>query len=124
MINDIIRRILGLRAKFGRNRTILIQTTDVKRAFRQIVVDPAGAAALGYVVVASTMQDAQRKTTRETAVISGVRATSHVRNAPMTGGMVEAAPIGCDVPRLEGGRKEDGAAVSFFIDDAVSVEIE
>ena len=58
-------------------------------------------------VVASVMEDAQQKTTRETAVISeaGVRATSHVRIAPMTGKKVEPLPMGCEVPRLEGGRQ-------------------
>ena len=93
VMKDSIKRILGLRAKFGTNWRITIQTIDVKSAFLRIGVVPAGTAAIGYVVVddvivgmrsqfgwrgspgwwrvvASAMQDALRKTTLETAVIS------------------------------------------------------
>ena len=92
MINDIIRRILGLRAKYGTKRRTIIQTMDVKSTIRQIGVDPAGTAAFGYVVadyvvvdmrfqfrwrgspgwtrvVVSANHDDQRNPTRETAVI-------------------------------------------------------
>lgn len=81
---EIIKRILGLRAKLGMCRNILIQKMDVKSAFHHTGLDPAGAAAFGYVVggyvvvdmrlqfgrrgrpgwrgvVASAMQDAQQK---------------------------------------------------------------
>ena len=78
-------------------------------------------------VVASVMEDAQQKTTRETAVISeaGVRATSHVRIAPMTGEKVESLPMGCAVPRLEGRWVVDyESGVSFFMYDAISVEMQ
>ena len=94
VMNDIVKRIMGLRAKFGTGTRIPIEKLDAKSTFRQISVDPAGAAAFGYVVadyivvdmrlqfgwrggagwwgvVASAMQDAQRKTTRATAVFGG-----------------------------------------------------
>ena len=41
VMNDIVKRILGLRTKFGTGRRILINEKDVKRAFRQIGVYPA-----------------------------------------------------------------------------------
>ena len=47
VMNDVIKRISRLRATFGTNRRIFIQTMDVKV---QLGVDPAGAAAFGYVV--------------------------------------------------------------------------
>ena len=50
VMEDIIKRILELRVKFGTNRRILIHKMDGKSAFRQIGVDQAGAAAFGYVV--------------------------------------------------------------------------
>ena len=50
VMKDIVKRIQGLRAKLGTHNGILIQTTGVKSAFRQIGVGPAGAAAFGYVV--------------------------------------------------------------------------
>ena len=114
-MNDVVVRILGLRTKFGTGRRILIQTMNVKSAFWQIGVDPAGAAAFGYAIadyivvdmrlqvgwrgspgwwglVASAMQDAQRKSTRVTGVIleEGIRATSQVTIAPMARKKVES----------------------------------
>ena len=50
VMSDIVKRILGLRAKFGTGGRILTQQMDVKSAIRQIGVDPAGAAAFGYVI--------------------------------------------------------------------------
>ena len=55
MINDALKRIIGLRAKFGAGRRITIPKMDVKSAFRQIGVYPAGAAAFGYVVADNVM---------------------------------------------------------------------
>ena len=45
---QIIKRVLGLRDKFGTGRRILIQKLDVKSAFRQVGVDPAKAAEFEY----------------------------------------------------------------------------
>ena len=90
MMGKVLQRILGLRAKFGDQARILIQTMDVKNAFRQILVDPDGAAAFGYVlgrypfvdlrsqfgwrgspglwrVISAAIQHAQRNTTRASA---------------------------------------------------------
>ena len=74
----------------------------------------------------SPMQDAQRKTTRETAMImeARVRATSHVRKAPTTEKKAGPLPTGCEVLRLEGEETEDGAGMSFFMDDAISVDVQ
>ena len=47
---QIVRRILGLRVKFVMGKRVLIQKIDVKSAFRQVGVDPAGAVAFGYVL--------------------------------------------------------------------------
>ena len=77
---------------------------DLKNGFRQVRVDPAGAAAFGYVlgdhlfvdlrlqfgwrgspgwwwVIASAIQQAQRQTNRASATIleAGVSATAHLR---------------------------------------------
>ena len=57
VMKDIIKRILGLRAKLGTNRRILIQTMDAKSAYRQIGMDLAGAAAFGYVVAENVVVD-------------------------------------------------------------------
>ncbi|CAN0057050.1 unnamed protein product [Choristocarpus tenellus] len=47
VIGDVIRRIVGLRKKFPGTR-IMISKMDVKDAFRQVPVDPQGAAKFGY----------------------------------------------------------------------------
>ena len=60
-MKNIIKRILGLRAKFGTNRRIIIQKMDAKSAFRQIGVDPAGVAAFGYVVTGYVVVDVRRQ---------------------------------------------------------------
>ena len=48
VITHIITRILGLRAKFGTQKRILLQKMDVKSAFRQVVVAPDRAVAFAY----------------------------------------------------------------------------
>ena len=40
VMGQIVKRVLGLRDKFGTGRRILIQRLDVKSAFRQVGVDP------------------------------------------------------------------------------------
>lgn len=47
---QIVRRTLGLRDTFGRGRMILIHKIDVRSAFRQVGLDPAGAVIIGYVL--------------------------------------------------------------------------
>ena len=47
---QIVRRILGLRDKFGTGRSIPTQKMDVKSALCQVGVDPAGAVNFGYVL--------------------------------------------------------------------------
>ena len=139
VMNDIVKRILRLRVKFSTGGRILIQEMDVNSAFRQIGVDPAGAAAFGYVVadyiavdmrlqfgwrrsprwwwvVASAMQDAQRRKTRATAVIleAGIGATSHVLIVPMMGEKLESLPVGCEVPTMEGAGLGMGRGCGFY----------
>ena len=110
VILQIVRRILGLRDKFGTGRSIPTQKMDVKSALCQVGVDPAGAVNFGYVlggdrfvelrlqfgwrgspgwreVLASAIQQAQRQTTRESAttLAAGVAATAYVRVTADTG---------------------------------------
>ena len=48
VLDAILKRVLGLRAKFGVRARILIQKMDVKSAFRQVTVDPDGASCFAY----------------------------------------------------------------------------
>ena len=50
VMRQIMREILGARAKFGRGRRILIQKMDVKGAFRQVGVDPSAVVNFEYVL--------------------------------------------------------------------------
>ena len=109
-MREVIQRVLGLRAKFGDRARFLIKKINVKNAFRQVPVDPDGAAAFGYVlgqylivdlrlqfgwrgspgwwgVISAAIQRAQRNTTRASASFSqaGDRAVEHVAIAPSTG---------------------------------------
>lgn len=146
VMNKILTRIVGLRKKFP-SLPILVQKMDLKGAFRQIPVDPAGAAAFAYVfgefvvvdlrlqfgwrgspgwfgLAAGAIEHAQCHTTKDTAVFtpSGLRAVEHVNIAPATGNDKEPIPAECIVPELEGGGEEDTACTAFYVDDAVSVE--
>ena len=119
---------------------------DVKNAFRQVPVDPDGAAAFGYVlgqylivdfrlkfgwrgspewwgVLSAAIQHAQRKTTRASASFSqaGDRAGEHVATAPSTGRPVASWPEENVVRPAEGRGVDDPAFVVFFMDDAISV---
>ena len=144
-----LQRVLGLRVKFGDRARILIKTLDVKNAFRQIPVDPDGVTAFGYVlagyifvdlrlqfgwrgspgwwgVISAAMQHAQRNTTRASASFSqaGDRAVEHVTVAPDTGRPVARWPVECIVRPAKGGGAGDPAFVVFFMDDAISVEVQ
>ena len=48
VMHEVLRRIIGSKAKFGDRARILSQTMDVKHAFRNIAVDLDGAAAFRY----------------------------------------------------------------------------
>ena len=148
VMGQIIKRVLGLRDKFGTGKRILIKKMDVKSVFRQVGVDPAGAANFGYVlggylfidlrlqfgwrgspgwwgVIASVIQQAQGQTTKASATIlaAGKEATAHVKVAGHTGVAVEPLPRGCMVEEVEGEGEEDPAWVVFSMDDAVSVKV-
>ena len=47
-MDQIVKRVLGLLDEVGTCRRILIQKLDVKSAIRQVGVDPAKAANVGY----------------------------------------------------------------------------
>ena len=77
-------------------------------------------------VVASAIQEAHRSTTWASAGKSAAatEATSHVGVAEPTRKDVEPLPPGCRVPKVRGGGERDPAWVIFFVDDAISVEIQ
>ena len=50
MLRDVLLRVLFLCQKRGKNARIVLCRVDVKDAFRQVPVDPAGAPVFGYVV--------------------------------------------------------------------------
>ena len=50
--------------------------------------------------------------------------TAHVRIAEQTGVEAEPLPEGCTGKEVEGGGADDTAWVVFFMDDAVSVEVQ
>ena len=131
---EIITRILGLRAKYGTQKRILLQTMDVKSASRQVGVAPDRAAAFAYRledlvfvdlrlqfgwrgspgwwgVVASAIQEAHRSTTWASAGTSAAaaEATRHVGVAEPTRKDVEPLSPGCRVPRVRGGGEGDPA---------------
>ena len=148
-MGQIINRGLGQREKIGIGRRILIQNMDVNIAFRKVGVDPVRAANVGYVlgrylliyvwlqfgwrgspgwwgVIFSAIQQAQRQATKASATIlpTGRGATAHVRIAGHTGIAVEPAPQGCIVEKVDEGGETYSARVGFFMDDAVSVEVQ
>lgn len=127
VLNNVLTRVVGLRKKFP-GVPILIQKMDLKGAFRQILTDPAGAAAFAYVVgefvvvdlrlqfgwrgspgwfglAAGAIEHAQRGTTEDSAVFtqSGLRAVEHVKIAPETGNVLQPVPAECVVAEVEGG---------------------
>ena len=136
MVTEIMTRILGLQAKFGTKKQILLQRMDVKTAFRQVSVTPDRAAAFAYRledliffdlrlqfgwrgspgrwgVVASAIQEAHRSTTWASAGTSAAvtDATSHVGVAETTRKDVEPLPPGCRVSKVRGGGERDPAWV-------------
>ena len=50
VMHEVLQRVLGLKVKCEDRQRILIQTVDVQSAFRQMPVDPDGAAAFPYVL--------------------------------------------------------------------------
>ena len=143
---EVITRILGLRAKYGTQKRILLQKIDVKSAFRQVGVAPDRAAAFVYSlehlafddlrwqfgwrgspgwsgVVASAIQEADWSTTWASAGTSAAatEATGHVGVAEPTRKDVEPLPSGCRVPKVRGGDERDPAWVIFFVDGAIPV---
>ena len=77
-------------------------------------------------MVASAIKEAHRTTTWASAGTSAAatEATTRVGVVEPTRKDVEPLPPGCRVPRVRGVGERDPACVIFFVDDAISVEIQ
>lgn len=145
---DIFSRIMFLRQLHGEVLDILLCRVDVKEAFRQIPVDPAGAPAFGYkmddqVVVdlrcqfgwrsspgfgslrSSALEHSHNHTTFNSAVISpeGASAVQHVRVVPPSAGSrVVPARSDCHTISSTGGFAGSPFFVRYYVDDGILTE--
>jgi len=122
---------------------------DVNSVFKQVGVDPDGASRFAYRLgqflsvdfrlqfgwrgstgswglITRAIWEAQRKMTPVRAAVSLAAATATAGEPVVarTGYPVAEIPVGCEVPPAEGGGPEDAAWVIFFMDDAISVEVQ
>lgn len=128
VLDDVMLWILRLRSKLEPLRCILVQKMGVKSAFRQVGVDPAGAANFGsifrnFVVIdlrlqfrwrdspgwsgllGSAAEHAQKGTTRRSADVleTGREATDHLCVVLKPDGNGRPIPRDVRVPRAKGG---------------------
>jgi len=121
---------------------------DVKDAFRQVLVDPAGASTFGYVfgnrvvvdlrlqfgwrnspgfwgLMTSALEHAHTHTTFQGADVSrqGAAAVSHVEVSPPRGVQVVAIPRDCGPVPGAGGLTGSNFFVRYYVDDGILVEL-
>ena len=136
VLPEVVWRMLYLRRKYAIGARMVLSTTDVKDALRQVAVEWERSPTFGYVFrdlvvvdrrlqfwwrnspgiwcfLASALQHSHINTSYENAVIteSGRKATAHVEAAqPAATDRPNPLPRGCRVPRNTGG----GIDVNFL----------
>lgn len=149
VLPDILTRIMYLRQRFGQCAHIVLSKVDVKDAFRQIRVEPAGAPAFGYRVedtvlvdlrlqfgwrsspgfwglAAAALEHSHNHTSfrgaRPTA--SGVKAAAGVSIPERPAARATPLPTGCNQLPGTGGGPDDVFFVRYYVDDGVLVEVQ
>lgn len=76
--------------------------------------------------VASAIEDEHRRTAKNSVKFTpaGVRTTAHVQIAPPSGNRTERVPAQCRTQEVEGVGTEDTAWTRFFVDDAISMDVQ
>jgi len=143
---DILSRIVFLPQLHGDEIEILLCRVDVKDAFRQILVDPSGAAVFGYVMgdevvvdlrcqfgwrsspgfwslFSSALEHSHTHTSFQTASVlpEGAKAVDHVRIVPPDVSAV-SLPRDCEPVVMDGGFAGSEFFVRYYVDDGVLVE--
>ena len=149
MLRDVLMRVLCLRQAHGRHARIALCRVDVKDAFRQVPVDPAGApvsesVAGGHVVVdlrlqfgwrnspgfwgvvTSALEYSRTRSTFKSAVVprQGQAAVAHVVVALPRGGPVVTLPGDCQPVPGTGGNTGSCVCVRYYVEDGIIVELQ
>ena len=115
VMTEIITRILGLRAKYGTQKQILLQKMDVKIAFRQVGVAPDRAAAFAYRLEDLVFVDLRLQFGWRGSPGGGGGNERNPRSpsdddvgvAELTRKAVEPSPPGCRAPKVRSGAERD-----------------
>ena len=149
VVHDILLRVMFLRQTHGSSARILLCRVDVKDAFRQASVDPAGAPAFGYVfgdrvvvdlrlqfgwrnspgfwgLMASALEHAHTHSMFQGADVSqqGAAAVAHVGISPPRGVPVVSTPGDCGPVSGSGGNAGTYFFVRYYVDDGILVELQ
>ena len=149
VLREVFLRVLFLRQTHGRSARIVLCRVDVKEAFRQVLVDPAGASVFGYVtggrvvvdlrlqfgwrnspgywgLLASALEYAHTRSTFQSAVVSpqGAAAVAHVGITPPRGVPVVSLPRDCRPVPGTGGNAGSCFSVRYYVDDGILVEFQ
>ena len=149
VLREVLLRVMFLRQTHGSSARILLCRVDVKDAFRQVLVDPAGAPAFGYVfgdrvvvdlrlhfgwrnspgfwgLMASALEHAHTHSTFQGADVSqqGAAAVVHVRISPPRGVPVVSIPGDCGPVSGSGGNAGNYFFVRYYVDDGILVEVQ
>ena len=149
VLRDVLLRVLFLRQTHGRRVRIVLCRVDVEDAFRQVLVDPVGAPAFGYVtgghvvvdlrlqfgwrnspgfwgLMASALEHSHTHSTFLDAVVSpqGVAAVAHVKMSPPRGAPVASLPRDCRPVPGTGGTTGGYFFVRYYVDDGILVEVQ
>ena len=149
VLRDVLLRVSFLRQMHGPTARIAICRTDVKDAFRQVLVDPVGVPVFGYAMgeyvvvdlrlqfgwrnspgfwglMASALEHAHALSTFQDGAVSpqGAAAVEHVRLAPPRGGSVTSLPRDCRTVSGSGGYAGSRFFVRYYVDDGILVEVQ
>ena len=149
VLTDILRRILFLRQLHRTSAEIVMCRIDAKEAFRQLLIDPAGAPAFGYVfgdqvvvdlrcqfgwrsspgfwsLFSSALEHSHTHTSYQDATVTdeGVAAVQHVKVIPSAAaGPAVPVPPDCLPIVGEGGYAGSRFFVRYYVDDGVLIEV-
>ena len=147
VLREVLLRVISLRQTHCSSARILLCRVDVKDAFRQLLVDPAGSPAFGYVCgdcvvvdlrlqfvwrnspgfwewMASALEHAHTHSTFQGADVfqKGAAAVAHVGIPPPREVPVVSAPGDCGPVSGSGGNDGNYFFLRYYVDDGILIE--
>ena len=120
----MLLRVLFLKKRRGPRALIVLSRVDVKDAFGQVLVDPAGAPVFGHTIGSQVVVDVRLQFVTRSRVPTRAAAVERVKIAPSGGVPVLSLPRVCRPIPGRVGHSGSWFFVRCSVDDSILVEVQ